>query len=46
MDPEPRPTPDLADEVWGVLAYLLVAAFLGDLPAAILALAVLLKRYR
>ncbi|WP_194890920.1 hypothetical protein [Catenulispora pinisilvae] len=46
MDPEPGPAPDLADEVWGVLAFLLVAAFLGDVPAAILTLAVLLKRHR
>lgn len=46
MDPESRPTPDLADEVWGVIALLLVATFLGDAPAAILALTVLLKRPR
>lgn len=46
MDPENRPTPDLADEVWGVIAFLVVAAFLGDLPAALFALAVLLKRPR
>jgi hypothetical protein len=46
MDSETRPAPDPADEVWGVIAFLLVAAFLGDLPAAILAFAVLIKRHR
>lgn len=41
MDPANRSDPGLTDEVWGG-----VATFLGDVPAAILALAVLVKRHR
>jgi hypothetical protein len=46
MTPDPLHDPDLLDEVWGLIAFLIVAAFLGDLAAGAVALAILVRRLR
>jgi hypothetical protein len=46
MTPDPLHDPDLLDEVWGLIAFLIVAAFLGDLAAGVLVVALLVRRRR